>query len=402
MSIRYLLCILLSIVSCYHSQAQCPSSSPGFLSGTMTNLLVSDTTPLPVYSTPPTGLPNTEFLILQHDSLASDGFGPRIIESTIDGRIVPADLGLTTCNQLCVLPFSYDLQQLQTVVDSLLLADYLPGTSCCTAAGQFFVGLCDSLNAHGIHSGSDINNLNDVIVLMGIFTGSSNNNVSVYYLTTTIGQLNNAVTLFGTCAGGITEICYSVSNTTTAMDCYTIALPNSANFVDIAADTLRIAPNGTATLIGTYLPNSASDSLRWTVTNTGSSITVDAMGQVVGGSTLDTAWIVAQAVRGCATDTAVVIVDPALSITTTNLTPMPLQTTPNPFSRSLQVSFYAQTATYQLQLIGITGQVYYEGSYNLTTGNQQLNIDSKHIPSGYYLLRITGQNMQGSQAVVKY
>ena len=193
-------------------QAQCPPTTPGMLSGTTTNLLDTDTTATPVFTTTPSGLPNTEFVIIQLDSMAADELGPVILTSSLDGRVVPVDFGLTTCNEICLVPFSYDLVQLQTVVDSLLNGQYTPGTSCCDATGQFFVGLCDSLASYGIVTGSDITNLNDVVTLMAIFAGTTNTSISLNGFISTIQQLNTFATLFGNCAANNTEICFSVSN----------------------------------------------------------------------------------------------------------------------------------------------------------------------------------------------
>lgn len=384
-------------------QAQCPPSSPGFLSGTTVNLLVTDTTAAPVYTTAPSGLPNTEFVLIQQDSLAADELGPIILTSTLDGRVVPADFGLTTCNELCLVPFSYDLVQLQTVVDSLINGEYIPGTSCCDAAGQFFVGLCDSLANYGIFSGSDVTNLNDVIILMGVFAGTNSSSISLTGFISTIQQINTFASLFGNCAGNNTEICFAVSNTAAAMDCYRVALPNSANFVDIMQDTVRIPPNGSVNLMGTYLPNSSSDTLNWSISNSGSSLMVNSMtGEVTAGATVDTAWVVAKAIRGCATDVAVVIVDPTLIISTLNVTEMPLQTSPNPFQETLEVAFYAKEGSYTVELVAVTGQIVYQTEYNFTTGNQQVQIKDASIPKGYYFLKIIGKKMQGTQAVVKY
>lgn len=384
-------------------QAQCTLSSPGFLSGTTVNMLVSDTTAPPVYTAIPSGLPNTEFVLIQRDSLAADELGPAILVSTLDGRVVPADFGLSTCNELCLVPFSYDLAQLQEVVDSLINGQYVPGTSCCDAAGQFFGGLCDSLANYGIYNGSDITSLNDVIILMSIFAGTTNSSISLTGFISTIQQINTFASLFGTCAANNTEICFSVSNTDAAMDCYRVALPGSANFVDIMQDTVRIPPNGSVYLMGTYLPNSSVDSLNWSISNSGSSLVVDPItGEVTAGATIDTAWVVAKAVRGCASDIAVVIVDPTLIVSTLNITEMPLQTSPNPFQKSLEVTFYAKEGNYSVQLVAVTGQVVYQKEYTLNTGNQELNINDASIPEGYYFLKITGKEMQGTQAVVKY
>lgn len=394
---------LLFWVFAQNIQAQCPPSTPGFLSGTTNNMLVTDTTAAPVYTTAPTGLPNTEFILIQRDSIAEDELGPVILTSILDGRVVPADFGLTTCNELCLVPFSYDLVQLQTVVDSLINGQYVPGTSCCDAAGQFFVGLCDSLANYGIYSGADVTSLNEVIILMGVFAGTNNTSISLTGFISTIQQINTFASLFGNCAGNNTEICFAVSTAEAAMDCYRVALPNSANYVDIMQDTVMILPNDSVFLIGTYLPNSSMDSLIWSISNSGSSLVIDPVtGLVTAGATVDTAWVVLQAARGCVTDVAVVIVDPALSVSTLGITEMPLQTSPNPFQESLEVAFYAKAGSYNVQLIAVTGQVVYQKEYSLSTGNQQLEIKDASIPKGYYFLKITGKEMQGTRAVVKY
>ncbi len=384
-------------------QAQCPPNSPGFLSGTTVNMLVTDTTAAPVYTTVPSGLPNTEFILIQKDSLAADELGPVLLASTLDGRVVPADFGMSTCNELCLVPFSYDLVQLQTVVDSLINGDYVPGTSCCDAAGQFFVGLCDSLASYGIYSGADVTDLNDVIILMGIFAGTNNSSISLTGFIGTIQQINSFASLFGNCAGNNTEICFAVSNTAAAMDCYRVALPNSASFVDIMQDTVKIAPNASIILSGTYLPNSSMDTLNWFITNNNSSLMVDSQtGEVTAGATMDTAWVVAQAIRGCASDTAVVIVDPALSTSDLNFAAITLQTHPNPFSKQLEVSFFAKEGDYKVQVIAATGRVAYEETHYLSTGNQRLVISSNTIPKGYYFLKITGRTSQGTKAIIKH
>jgi len=405
MHLKNLLCtFILFEIFASNIQSQCPVNSPGFLSGTTVNILATDTTAIPVYTTPPpTSLPNTEFLVIQRDSLADDQLGPIILTSTLDGRVVPADLGLTTCNELCLVPFSYDLMQLQEIVDSLINGQYIPGTSCCTAAGQFFVGLCDSLTNYGILSGSDITSLNDVINLMAIFTGTTNNSISLIGFLSSIQQINTFAGLFGNCAGNNTEICFAVSNTYLAMDCYRVVLPNAANVVDIMQDTVRIAPNSSINLIGTYLPNSSIDTLSWSISNSGSSLVIDPItGEVTAGAIADTAWVVAKAIRGCATDVVVVIVDPILNISTLNGTEIPLQTSPNPFYKNLEVAFYAKEGNYNLQLVAVTGQIVYQKEYYLNTGNQQLEINDSSIPEGYYFLKITGKTMQGTQSVVKY
>lgn len=384
----------------YVSQAQCPPSSPGYLSGTMTNMLASDTTDIPVFTTMPTGLPNTEFLVIQNDSLASDMLGPRIIFSSLNGRVVPSDLGLGTCNEICIVPFSYDLAQIRTIVDSLLGAYYAPGTSCCMAIESFFAGFCDSLSAQGINSGADVNDLNALITLLGIFAGTNNGSSSLVNLTSTIDQLNAVVSFFGSCTGGVTELCYEVMDSSIAMDCYTVVLPNSATSVNIVQDTVWLALGASTTLSGSFAPMGAVDTLEWSVS--GSGVIVNSMtGQVTAGGNATTAWVTAKAKRGCAEDVTVVIVDPALSIAALNGNKTILQAIPNPFNTAIQVQFFAEAGEYTLELTGVTGQVFHTQNYTLSHGNQRLDINAENIPAGYYFLRVIGANTQGVQAVVK-
>ncbi len=401
MNLTQLLLFIFTILS-YTIQAQCPNSTPGYLSGTWTNILSSDTTTAPTYTSPPSGLPNTEFVIIQNDSLASDGLGPKIIMSTLDGRVIPNDLGMMTCNEICIIPFSYDLNQLKTIVDSLYGAMYLPGTTCCDAAGQFFLGVCDSLSANGINSGADVTNLNDVITLMGIIAGTSNGSTSLTNLTTTIDQVNGFVSLFGPCSGGIAEVCYSVADSASAMDCYTVVEPNSATSVDITQDTVWLAPGDSTLLAGTFLPNSSIDTLTWYNSDPGSGISVDAAtGLVIAGSIADTAWIYAKAINGCAKDVAVVIVSPVMSIRTFDMTKIILNVVPNPFNKSAYVSFYSEEGEYQLEITDVTGRLCHSERYFLNKGNQQIELSTENLNKGYYFLRIISRNTLGIQTIIK-
>jgi hypothetical protein len=404
MNLNHLLLLFLLALS-YQINAQCPPTSAGQLSGSMSTILASDTTNAPVYSVHPAGLPNTEFIIIQNDSLATALVGPKILVSTPDGRFVPSDYNLLTCNEICVLPFSYDKSQLVTIVDSLFGATYGPGTSCCVAADGLFAGLCDSLVANGIASGADVTDLNDVITVLGLFAGNSNGTFSIESLTVTIDGLNSVMALFGPCSGGIQEICYAVSDTITSMDCYTIVLPNASTLVDITQDTIWLAPGATASLSAYYLPNSSSDSLTWYMSNSTATVSVvgsgSGIGLVTAGTVLDTNYVMVRAARGCATDITVVIVSPALAFESFNMTETPLQAIPNPFNSSLQVQFYTLEGDYAIELIGVTGRVYYSRNHSFYKGNQHLDINTEDIPRGYYFLRITGKNTQGTQSVIR-
>lgn len=400
--------LLFGYFLCFSSSlyAQCPANATaGALSGTMTYIQATDSTNIPVFTTQPQGLPNTEFIILQNDSIASDGFGPRILTSSLTGRVAPNQWNLTACNELCVVPFSYNLSQLQTIVDSLFGAMYVPGVTCCAAADQFFSGLCGTLNTAGISSGSDINSLEDVITLVSIFAGTTGGSISLTNFTSSIDQLNASLLLFGSCSGGVSELCYRVSNTTSAMDCYTIVEPGSSTWVSFMQDTVWMAPNDSVFLHGTYLPNSSSDSLTWYLSNPNSNFTIQSnisTGLLFSGNTVDTAWVILQATRGCRKDTLVVIIDPLLDIPVLNNTILPISVHPNPFQQQLHVQFTAaSSASYRFRIVDITGRIHLEQTQHFSQGAQTLALPTTQLPQGYYLLEVSNDKTIRTQPIIK-
>ena len=66
------------------------------------------------------GLPNTEFIFIHANSMADDGLGPAMIDTDTIGVFTPSQFGLTYCDEVQVIPFSYDLSQVRELVDSLL------------------------------------------------------------------------------------------------------------------------------------------------------------------------------------------------------------------------------------------------------------------------------------------
>ncbi len=367
-----------------------PVSTAGQLSGTMSRVLATDTMNLPLFSVSPSGLPNTEFVALHQNRMADDGMGPVLLASDTIGRFVPADFGLTTCDELCVVPFSYDLSQLKTVVDSLFGAYYLPPTiTCCDAVDNFLPGLCDTLASKGIASGNDVNSLNDVMTVMGVFAGTSGGTFSLQNFVQTIDLLNQSLALFAGCAGGITEICYAVADSLPAMDCYTIVEPLSSNFVAAAPDTVLLATNSSTQLSAYYLPNASSDSLTWYVSGGNGNITVDAVtGLVSAGSGADTAWVVALAVRGCAKDSTLVVVDPALFNQVLGGDEYFLNAFPNPFSDELNLVLNVPAGEYTIVLTDILGQVVFSSSEFFTKGGQRFNLRLGDASNGIYILQV--------------
>lgn len=399
---KYTLLVFLLIMNTWALQAQnCPASVAGQLSNVRGTVVVTDTTPAPVYTVPPTGLPNTEFLVLRQDTLAADGFGPPIITSSLDGRIVPSDFGFGACQELCMLPFSYNLTQVQLVVDSLLNGIYLGTTTCCTAAGTFFVGLCDSLNARGIYSGADIQNISDVIAFTDVFGGAGGNNPSLPQLISTISQLNNFIGLFGNCSAGVAEICYQVSPFATAMDCYQVVLPNAATLILANPDTLAALTNSSYQLFASYLPNVSTESIVWRVGQPDLGCTVNAMGILQTGANAGTIWVIATGTRGCQSDSILVQLSTPISTRKLPNNQLTLKASPIPFGKQLFVQLEVPKGSYQLQLLDALGRVVYTSTKTLDAGLHQWSLPTQQLARGSYILHIQGNKKQGILKVMK-
>lgn len=395
-----ILFFLLVISGGLHAQ-NCPASVPGQLSTIRTTIVATDTTPLPVYTVAPTGLPNTEFLIVRQDTLAADGFGPPILIATLDGRVVPTDLGLTTCQELCVVPFSYNLTQIQLVVDSLLNGLYIGSATCCTAAGNFFPGLCDSLNAQGIFNGTDIQDLNDVINFTDAVSGTGGAATSIPNLISTISQLNGFIGLFGNCAANVAEICYAVSTADSARDCYQVVLPNAATLILASPDSLAAMANSSYQLMGSYLPNSSTDSLVWSMGVPDLGCTVDGTGLLMTDTVGGSVWVYATGIRGCQADSVLVQINAPINVRFLANNSLEFQATPIPFDQQLVIQLDAKAGAYQLQLVDVLGRVVYTVTQDLAEGTQQWTLPTANLPVGTYILHLQGAAQQGSLQVIK-
>ena len=395
------LLVILLIISIGGLQAQnCPTSIAGQLSNVRGTMVITDTTPAPIYTVIPTGLPNTEFLVLRQDTTAADGFGPPIITSSLDGRVVPSDLGFDACQELCIIPFSYNLTQVQLVVDSLLNGIYLGNTTCCAAAATFFAGFCDSLHARGIYSGADVQNLNDVIVFTDVFVSTGGNAPSLPQLISTISQLNNFIGLFGNCSAGVAEICYQVSPLAAAMDCYQVVLPNAATIILANPDTLAALTNSSYQAFASYLPNSSTESIMWRVGQPDLGCTVNAMGVLQTSSNTGNVWLIATGTSGCQSDSIWVQINTPIGILPIN-NQLALKVCPIPFGQELSVELEVPSGSYQLQVVDALGRVVYTANKRLHTGLQQWSLPTHQLPKGSYLLHLQGEGKQGLLKVIK-
>ncbi len=384
-------------------QAQnCPANVAGQLSPIQSTIVASDTTPLPIYTVVPTGLPNTEFLIVRQDTLAADGFGPPILVSSLDGRVVPADLGLSTCQELCVVPFSYNLVQIQLVVDSLLNGLYIGGATCCTAAGTFFPGWCDSLNAQGIFNGSDIQDLNDVISFTDAFAGTGGAGTSIPNLVSTISQLNSFIGLFGNCAANVPEICYAVNVADSAHACYQVVLLNAATLILASPDTTVLAmTSSTYQLMGSYLPNSSTENTVWSIGMPDLGCTIDATGVLTTSTTTGTIRVYLTGTRGCQQDSVLVTIGAAIAVRTLNDASFALTASPMPFDQQLSLDLDVAAGWYRLQLLDVLGRVVRTETRTLAEGQQRWLLPTEDLPVGTYVLNVQGTAGNSSVLVVK-
>ena len=159
-----LACLLTSInVSGQNPGWTTCSATSGTLDGSTSNILISDTLAAATFvvsPSPTSTIPQTEFLIIKKNSLASDSLGGVIISTSTTGAVSPQDIGLMVGDTFSVVPFSYEILQIKLAVRGILFDDVNIFLSCCSALdiAAPFPGICDSLNAAGISDSSDINN----------------------------------------------------------------------------------------------------------------------------------------------------------------------------------------------------------------------------------------------------
>lgn len=240
-------------------------SLPGALSGTTTTILPSATTPAPVFTanpadtnTTPSEIPNTEFLVILQDSLADDSLGNAILGASITGQVMPSTYGLTDGDTFYIAPFSYDLQQMKRIFQSVL-NDTRPfiGSCCGLISGQTGLEVCDSLNAVGIFDSTDINNLNDVLIALKAFQGGSSNSVSLEGAVFALDTINSQMGLINAvgCSGGEDRVCYAASPNSNAYDYYAVQVPTSAKRIAGEENQLlvAVAPNPFSTQLSTTI-----------------------------------------------------------------------------------------------------------------------------------------------------
>ena len=129
-------------------------------------------------------LPNVEYIITDSDNIltsdSADGSttfsGPAIVGIDDDGIFDPAEYGFAEGDEFCVTAISYNLNDLQAVVDMIFGTS--SGINCCSAiestlqeqTGDNTLEVCNPLcQDAGICSGSDVTSFGNLLDLLGAF-----------------------------------------------------------------------------------------------------------------------------------------------------------------------------------------------------------------------------------------
>ena len=163
-------------------------------------------------------LPNVEYILTKRNTSAIDQNGMPtgedvIIGASANGVFTPMNVtkhGVTlgagdTCD---VTAIGYNLATIQTLTDSLLNGSLATGQPCCNlfvllgqALGTPSIGaFCSTLNAAGITSGADVNNMNDVLTVFDAM--STTGQTSIASMVSTLQLINGNGTLISSDCGG--------------------------------------------------------------------------------------------------------------------------------------------------------------------------------------------------------
>jgi uncharacterized protein YjdB len=334
-------CLALTATTTAFAQATCGATAGAFpANNTPMQLLVSDMTTAPVFTTNPSGLPNTDYVVSQQGAVSSDGLGPAIIGAGPATFLAP-DYGMTIGDSFYVHAFSYDLYQIKLLIHSLYNNSFFAGTTCCAAADQFFGGFCANLSAQGINDSSDVNSVEDLFAVMNAFSGGTGGNLSVKGLVSNLTDLNSSLGIFGNCSGGITELCFAVDTlsyqfyevTGVAVTSVTVQGQGGASTITTSGGTLQMEAS--------ILPaNATNQNVTWSVQNVTGVASIDQAGLLTAyadGNVL----VTATAADGSgATGSTVIALSNQSNIAVTGIT-----VTPNPSSISISEGTLQMTAT---------------------------------------------------------
>ena len=390
------------------AQAQCAGGNPivaGTLTANGTPFVIGpdDSTRVLNFSNPAPVAPFvTEFLISSRFETANDSLGPAIVGVSSSGRILPSDYNLNYCDEFYITPFSYDLHQMRTVLQSFL-NDSVPGFgSCCQVSALLAGDICGALSAAGVRDSNDINSIADVLPL---FTTLGGGNLSVEGLMESIDFLNTLAPNFSGCTGGVTEICYAIEPL--GYDYYRLLDTGGVYFtqVSVQPDSQTISQAGLLNFSAQTTPTTAAnDQLIWVLDPAAIAqrITVDNNGQVdvPAGVSNGLYWLIARGNQGCVADTAYFRVD------------FPVGLFSNPSELALETRLvllgngqtaldyqYNQEEVLQIRLFNIQGQLLYQNQLPYQGwGWQRWTAPDLGLAKGMYFIQIQGSLGQISLA----
>lgn len=211
--------LLCYVVNSYAQQTNCPmTSAPEIAVPADTELCVGQMFTA-TNAIDATGLPNTEYVITDSNQAAGDG-GPLILGADADGTFSPTEFGLTAGDAFCVTAVAFDLAQVQGVLDGILTGTVPILGTCCAAVDFGIPQFCINLASMGITSGSDVEDLNELFLLVDQFSAAT----TTFSAQSFIGQLDllntTAAALPATCGTGALPLCYAINLNTQA--CFTV------------------------------------------------------------------------------------------------------------------------------------------------------------------------------------
>ncbi|MEM7105604.1 MAG: hypothetical protein AAF502_20875 [Bacteroidota bacterium] len=212
--------ILIAGISCFFlppsstvAQVNCPGTAPTAplldCASVSLSLCPGESAFLPALTTTPE-LPTVEYVVTRVGSPASDGMGDEILGSTSSAIIDPTAFGLVSGELFDVTPVAYNLSSVQTLIDNIY-NNNAGIFSCCFVVGLISADFCPNLMAGGISTGSDIQNISDVVTVISNLSGMGGSTTSIAGLLSSIEALNMQATgvLPASCGGSLLPICYA-------------------------------------------------------------------------------------------------------------------------------------------------------------------------------------------------
>lgn len=397
----YLLSTFLLLLN-FQIQAQSNCGAiPAELSGHEVLIPLGTNSPAPSYTVSPSGLPNTEFLVFNPDQLADDELGGVLIGSDVDGIINGNDYGLGSCEALCILPFSYNLQEVKILVHALYNEEYAPGTPCCTAANLAFGAVCDSLTANGITDSSDVTSLDDLVQIVNAI--SSGSTYSPVGFGQTLTFLNSAFGIIGDCSGGLTEVCFAMDSTGLAYDCVRMTnTPTPTNSITISPTTTTLNTTGaTQQCSASTMPMNTTDSIIWWIEGGNSATINSSTGLLTAGNGSDSLWVIAFAPNSCVYDTALAIINTPASIQQIGQN-FEIRWFNQPFNDQLRFSIEQTpfSGAASIALYNLQGQEMLRQEIQIQY-NQLIELNTKHLPDGVYYFQLRHKKGQFSKSLMK-